>query len=308
MPEVLSRLTVPIEPAADHDVVRKKDLVLIVPDQSILTRHIRDAAVTTPKLADNAVTTEKVRDGAITDAKIGNRSVGPASADSAMFGTTATNTQYGAALTKIANNLTYLKNSVIDVQSNELPHVLRIRIPAPEPGMQQKETRISIELDRPCPANCYVQLWRYSRRTGNHRVTINGPKRRKVRKAFRPIWIFDSNWVFYHGNEKIPINETTVKLHCGYGDLYRPRQIRPISVRFKPDNLFINFGTQRNDGKPNKTYYKIGVVQVDANSPMKIAKYGAPSAETLVIQRFYHLVGKTWDSDGQQYDLIATVY
>lgn len=71
----IAAIIVAVNTNDDEFINFKTALELPIPDQSIVTRHLRNLAVTDPKLAVGAVTTAKIADGAISTAKLADMSV-----------------------------------------------------------------------------------------------------------------------------------------------------------------------------------------------------------------------------------------
>jgi hypothetical protein len=155
------------------------------------------------------------------------------------------------------------------------------------------DKRISIDLDRPAPAGCALQLWRYSKRSGTRGYGI----KRQTRRAFRPILLNSDGWPSATYHVAIPPGATTFSIPTPR-QLYKPVKIRGKRWPFKPGNAYIG-GMPMDRQRPNKVHYKIGVQRGGA--------LGVMSSETLEIM-FHYGWGKPRPAGQSSYLLTAKVY
>lgn len=162
-----------------------------------------------------------------------------------------------------------------------LPIVQRIRVLfCPNAGVE-------IELDKPAPENCYIQLFRYSRKKtatrGKYHLDKYGNPRPQALSAYRPIDISNANFPMI----KIEKGSTRVLItDDDYDALYRPVKVRG---NVKSPTRSGRTYNPINDKKDSKVKYKIGTCVYRDNkfykSPM--------SQDTLFIIKYRFTVEST---------------
>jgi len=159
-----------------------------------------------------------------------------------------------------------------------LPLVHRIVVDGDFAGARHP---LILELDRPAPENCYLQFYRYSKKTRN-RGSLRGYSI-PSKYAFRG--------VFVDGNSNnfpvipIPVGETVVTLnYAEWRNIYRPLDVRgywrdwndPIPGRPRWNPI--------NGQRDSKTIYKFGTCEYIRGESFRASQM---SADTLTIMHYY---------------------
>jgi len=119
---------------------------------------------------------------------------------------------------------------------------------------------LTITLDAPAPANCYLRLWRYSKRSG--RGAGQSIDDRRVKAAFRGIRIITPPRGFLFMpmyNQPIPVGATQFELPYTVRNMYAPTHVRGTGRIYKPGNKYCDIGRNfsfGNAGKTNRVLYK----------------------------------------------------
>jgi len=210
--------------------------------------------------------------------------------------------------------------------SSDVPNIIQVRIPGnmsnPPPdntggigqwgphenASEQVDMGATIILDRPAPANCFIQFHRYSGRTGSRGRNNHGWSGRRIRKAFRPI---DINSARAHGQGywvlPVPEGATTIST-SSLRQLYRPERLRGPNTEGshtrQPSNLYRGLGFRNlSDGFVNRRFankctYKFSVVVMNGSHTAAIAS-GSISSETLEIMNWItHPNNMSWRPGG----------
>jgi len=137
-------------------------------------------------------------------------------------------------------------------------------------------TEIHLRFSSPVPAGCYLQLYRYSKRTGSKG---NGRGKRHVRAAFRRV---DNDADFSGYLVDIPANVTSL-IYKSPAQLYKPGPtLRSSRRRFwMEQNIFISQVPWFN--RQNRVRYKFSICSDTHEGPI--------SALTLELMRYIHFHG-----------------
>ena len=197
-------------------------------------------------------------------------------------------------------------------RSDALPNIVQVRVPGDMRRVphnntgsgttalnasRQVDVGATIILDRPAPANCFIQFHRYSGRTGSRGYNNHGWSGRRIRKAFRPI---DINSARFHGQNywilRVPHGASEITT-APLRQLYRPPRLRgpnsgaTVQLTRTPENLYRGLGFRNlntnavNRRYANKCTYKFSVVVMNSSHTEVIAS-GSVSADTLEIMNW----------------------
>lgn len=196
--------------------------------------------------------------------------------------------------TKIADVTDKINNAKL---FDGIPKITQVRIPASQFRDEYINSGVSILLDRPAPANCFIQFHRYAGRTGHRTSNKTGIRGRRIRKAFRPI---DINSARIHGQNYwvLHVPQGARVVHTApIRQLYRPPRTRGPDTNFHqnrmPTNLYQGLGFKHalsntatiivNRQHANKCIYKfsVGVFGTSGNF-----ESGELSSESLLIMNW----------------------
>ena len=195
-------------------------------------------------------------------------------------GTTALNSDTGEELADKINRMTEeLYNALGD---SELPTVKRI---SRNRTVNGHNYWMFFELDKPAPANCYLQFWRFNKRGART-------------WEYRPVQIFieqggntfpivkipeEQDWIGFSHHGSIPSGIPSIKMQ----DIIRPPMKRGGKYKTWEQYAELDMAVRHNppNGKrDSKTKYKFATCQYVQG---EFYKRGFPSDNTVIIPEYY---------------------
>ena len=174
----------------------------------------------------------------------------------------------GTAMANIENKL----------DGGMLPQIQRVMLGASGySNIRYTEKPITIILDRPAPADCYIQPWRYSKRSGG---------RGRSKAAFRPCDLHQLQFMFHDGNAiqkfRVPEGARSVQIPSP-SYLYRPSFVRSMGSGYKPGSLYNQYPSRH---RANKVLYGFSTAVYCGGPEGNFYRRGNPSPHVVTIMNW----------------------